>query len=151
MQRTSSFVAFVLLAAGLSAGAARADHQPVLVVPGKPGVPVIVNHREASWGVVEGDWGLYRAGHGQPSVLYAPPAVLGSPEGAYFPHTGRRPRAGRLEVEPPPNRVLPRPAQSYRRSWGTQSDPTVPVTEYPPFDPPPVIVQPTIKTPWKLK
>ena len=144
-------IAIVAAVAGSAlAGAARADHQPMLVVPGKPGVPVIINGRDASWAVVDGDWGLYRAGHGQVSVLYPARVLLGPPVGGYFPHTGRRPRLGRFEIEPPPNRLLPPPAESYHRVWGTQSDPG-PVTEYPPFEPPQVIVAPKIRLPTHLK
>ena len=30
--------------------------------------------------------------------------------------------AGRNEVEPSPDRIMPEPAESFSRSWGTQSD-----------------------------
>ena len=33
-------------------------------------------------------------------------------------------RLWRLEITPPPNRPLPRPAQSYSRSWRMESAPT---------------------------
>jgi hypothetical protein len=29
-----------------------------IVIPGKPGVPIIINGVDASYAVVEGDWGL---------------------------------------------------------------------------------------------
>ena len=32
-----------------------------IVIPGRPGVPVIINGVDASYAVVEGDWGLARA------------------------------------------------------------------------------------------
>jgi hypothetical protein len=56
------------LAIGLACGVigaaiARADHAPVLVIPGKPGIPVVINGYDASYTVVEGDWGLSRPGH----------------------------------------------------------------------------------------
>jgi hypothetical protein len=35
------------------------------------------------------------------------------------------PGYGRLEIVPPPNRPLPRPAQSYSRSWRMESPPKV--------------------------
>jgi len=151
MARFLSIVAIAFAAASALVHPARADHQPVLVVPGKPGVPVIINGRDASWAVIEGDWGLYRPGHMPANVLYAPQVILGPTGGGYYPHSGRRPRLGRFEVEPPPNRVLPPPAESYYRAWGMGSDPG-PVTEYPPFDPPQVIVAPKLRRPhWNLK
>jgi hypothetical protein len=39
---------------------ALADTGPLIVIPGKPGVPVIINGRDASYAVVEGEWGLAR-------------------------------------------------------------------------------------------
>jgi hypothetical protein len=77
-------------------------------------------------------------------VIYrlAPGSVYPPPAGPYYPSTGRPPRYGRLEVVPPANRPLPRPAQSFYRDWGTQSDMSAPVTTYPPFNPPEVIYGP---------
>jgi len=134
----------VLAVSCMLAAPVRAQHEPVIVVPGKPGVPVIINGQDASYAVVEGDWGLERPGHMAPTVIYGPVAISGSPGGGYYPYTGRRPRRGRYEVWPPPDRELPPPAPSYHRSWSTQSDASVPVTTYPPFDPPPVILAPEI-------
>ena len=57
----------------------------------------------------------------------------------YYPATGRVPRVGRYEIES--RKIRPRPA-SFRRDWSIESEFRVPVTEYPPFDPPPVIVAP---------
>jgi hypothetical protein len=123
----------------------RADHAPAIVIPGRPTVPVIINGRDASYAVVEGDWGLYRAGAVSPTVIYnpflAPHPIYGPPPAHYFPRTGQKPRVGRLEKVPPANRPLPQPAESFHREWGVQSQPG-PVTEYPPFDPPPVILAP---------
>jgi hypothetical protein len=108
-------------------------------------VPAVVNFRDAAWGVVEGDWGLYRPGHMQPSVLYAPGVIVTPPDGhSYYPHSGRRPRVGRFEVEPPPDAPLPPPAEPYQRGWGAHSAPG-PVTEYPPFEMPDVIVEPRLR------
>jgi hypothetical protein len=136
--------AFALLAMCfvLSAAPVRADHAPVIVVPGRPGVPVMINGYDASYAVVEGDWGLSRPGHVPVTVIYGPTAIPGPAGGAYYPYTGRRPGIGRHEIEPPADRKLPPPAPSYHRSWSTQSDPVAPVTTYPPFDPPPVILAP---------
>ena len=46
----------------LAAAPARADSGPVIVIPSRPGVPVVINGRDASYAVVEGDWGLARPG-----------------------------------------------------------------------------------------
>jgi hypothetical protein len=61
----------ILLAiAGLgSAGTAHADHRPVIAVPGRPEVPVVIDGQNASWAVVIGDWGLYRPGHLAPIII----------------------------------------------------------------------------------
>jgi hypothetical protein len=143
-----SVVLACLAATGAAAGgtaSARADHAPAVVIPGRPFVPVIIQGRDASYAVVEGDWGLYRAGSVSPTVIYnpflTPHPIYGPPPAHYYPQTGRKPRVGRLEKEPPANRPLPPPAESYHREWGVQSQPG-PVTEYPPFDPPPVILAP---------
>src|SRR5258708_33743089 len=103
--------------AGLGGGAAavapgRGDgREPVIVIPGRPGVPVMMYGRDISWAVVEGDWGLARPGivapvvveEGWPQPLYGPP-------GPYYPRTGPPPPSRRLEGTPPPTRRLPPPA-----------------------------------------
>jgi hypothetical protein len=90
-------------------------------------------------------WGLYRSGHGLWVIndnrpAYGPWAGGGSPAGegpaaidddvsynapewrlGYFPMTGREPAYGRREIEPGPDRRLPPPAPSYRRSWSAES------------------------------
>jgi hypothetical protein len=128
---------FALVVASICS-VARADHGPTFVVPGKAGVPVIINGYDASWGVVEGDWGLYRAGHRGLTVTYAPQVIHLSPSGGYYPYTGRAPRRGRFELRTPHR--LHR-AESFHRVWSTQSDRTL-ITEHPPVDPPPVILAP---------
>jgi hypothetical protein len=135
----------VAISAGMLAlalcGVALADSGPVIVVPGRPGVPVIVNGVDVSGAVVYGDWGLARPGHGDiivdGPVMYAAPWITGG----YYPSAGHAPRYGRHEIEPPASR-RPRPATGFTRSWSTESDTTRPVTEYPPFNPPPVIMAP---------
>jgi hypothetical protein len=138
--RTAIAASALLLAA--SVGGARADHQPSFVVPGKAGVPVIINGYDASWGVVEGDWGLYRAGHGPLTVIYAPQLTYPARERAYYPATGRKPRSGRHEVH---TSAPLRAPQSFHRGWSTQSGSTE-ITNYPPLDPPPVIRAPRSET-----
>ncbi len=131
---------------------ARADHGPLLVVPGRPNVPVPINGYNAAWGVVSGDWGLYRPG-APPGVTvypspYVPPLeperpVRYRPPVGYFPTMGTRPQMGRLEVEPPANRPMPKPAEAYSRSWSAESM-DVPPTQYAPT--PPMMISPEINT-----
>lgn len=129
-----------MLALSLS-GVALAEGGPVIVVPGRPGVPVMIDGVDASGAVIYGDWGLARPGHGQ--IMIDGPVVYAAPwvTGGYYPSAGHAPRYGRLEIEPPAPR-RPRPSASYTRSWSTGSDTTRPVTDYPPFNPPPVIMAP---------
>ena len=92
---------------------AQAGEAPAIVIPSRPGVPVIINGGDASYCVVEGV-----------TVVACPPhRPIPSYEGSYFPAFGRRPGYGRLEVEPPPDRELPKPAESYYRQWDSQSAP----------------------------
>jgi hypothetical protein len=130
----------IALCAGIaSVGAARAQTGPVIVIPGKPGVPVTINGVIVDGAVVYGDWGLARPGHGQ-IIIEGPVAFTQNWDSrGYFPATGRPPRYGRLEIEPAPR---PRANTNYHRDWSTGSDTTRPVTEYPPFNPPPVILAP---------
>ena len=47
-----------------TAGVAWAESNgPVIAIPGRPGVPVIINGVDASYAVVEGDWGLDKGVH----------------------------------------------------------------------------------------
>jgi len=136
----------VLLLA-VSASPALAQRIPSIVIPGRPDVPVVINGIDASWSVVEGDYGLDRPIGMVPTVIYRPFAVVvpGPPSRrrtygpAYFPSTGEKPGYGRLEVIPPPNRQLPPPAESFFQGWSSQSAPG-PVTTYAPFAAPPVIL-----------
>src|SRR5712671_6583513 len=112
-----------------------------IVIPGRPGVPVIINGVDASYSVVEGDWGLAKRIHVQPTV-YGGRYVDPVPNvGHYYPSAGRMPGYGRLEIEPPANRALPQPAEDYYRSWSAQSTPQ-PEQPAVPFYPPPIIVAP---------
>jgi len=133
-------IAGVMAAALVAPWPALADNEPVIVVPGRPGVPVMMNGVDVSGAVIEGEWGLNRPGVVTPTVImpYWPPRYYG-PAGAYFPATGHRPPYGRLEIIPPPNRRLPPRAQPFFREWNSQSEPG-PVTV--PFDPPTVVVAP---------
>ena len=86
-------------------------------------MPIIINGVDASYAVVEGEFGL---GKGiicsRPSMAAA--YVDAEPNvGHYYPSLGHKPGYGRLEIEPPANRNLPKPAESYHQSWSAQSAP----------------------------
>lgn len=130
----------IISAAGVLMGclglhAARADHRPVIALPGNPQVPVVIDGMPADGALVSGDWGLSAPGRVVPEVL--PPALVPDPVFApyasgrgYYPRTGHRPRYGRQEVLVP-RRPLP-PAPTYYRSWSSESPESGPVTDYPP-------------------
>jgi hypothetical protein len=106
-----------------------------IVIPGRPGVPVIINGIDASYAVVEGDWGLGRGPHMQPTVYGGRPVDPEPRVGHYYPSLGHLPGYGRLEVEPPPSRILPQPAESYHQSWSAQSAPPRAQPEVPLYPP----------------
>ena len=143
-------VALVVGSALAGLAGARADHGPVLVVPGRPNIPVPINGYNAAWGVSSGDWGLYRPGAAPGVTVYPSPfvpplvperPVRYRPASGYFPTLGTKPFVGRLEIEPSPNRPLPKPAESYSRSWSAES-PNVPPTQYAPQ--PPMMISPEV-------
>jgi hypothetical protein len=117
-----------------------------IVLPSRFGVPIIINGLDASYAVVEGEWGLGKNEQVQPTIYgdrYVDPQP---PVGHYYPSLGHVPGYGRLEVEPPANRRLPQPAESFHQSWSAQSMP-LPAQSDPPADPPPVIYAPNIGGP----
>ena len=120
-----------------------------IVIPGRPGVPIIINGVDASYSVVEGAWGLAKSEQVQVTV-YGGRYIDPQPNvGHYYPSNGRMPGYGRLEIEPPANRKLPKPAASYHQSWSAQSTPQPPDV---PLYPPPVIVAPQVDVgpqPWR--
>ena len=134
----------------VSALPALAQRAPVIVIPGKPGVPVMINGVDVSYSVIEGEFGLSRPNMVNPTVIYRPlaiPLAFGpdvnpdnderetSPQRhGFFPSTGRRPGYGRLEILPPPDRPKPPPAPTFYRSWSSQSG-SGPVTDYAPSPP----------------
>lgn len=112
-----------------------------IVIPGRPGVPIIINGIDASYAVVEGEWGLGKGDQVQPTI-YGGRYIDPEPTvGHYYPSAGQLPGYGRLEIQPPANRTLPSPAESYYRSWSAQSA-QQPVQPAVPAYPPPVIVAP---------
>jgi hypothetical protein len=136
---------FAALLLAVTAPAALAQREPQIVVPGKPGVPVYINGIDASWGIVEGEFGLDRPNQVAPTVIWRP-YVIPSPYGVpgYYPAEGRRPGYGRLEIAPPANRRLPPPAPTFYRYWSSESAPTsaTDTQSTPPM--PPMIVEPTV-------
>jgi hypothetical protein len=126
MMITAALTAGSVIPLTFAASAVKADEGPVIVVPSRPGVPVIINGVDASYAVVEGDWGLARPGAGRVTVIGGSPVLPNSvygPRYPYLPRYGRAPARGRMEIEPPANRRLPKPAESYHRSWSSSSDP----------------------------
>ncbi len=133
----NAYALMILVATTLTAQAGGT----AVVIPGRAGVPIIINGIDASYTVIEGDWGLARSVHVQPTIYGGRPIDPNPRVGRYFPSAGALPGYGRLEIEPPANRQLPQPAESYSRSYSAQSAPPAPQLQVP-FDPPPVIVAP---------
>jgi hypothetical protein len=117
-----------------------------IVVPGRPGVPIVINGIDASYAVLEGDFGLGKGVNNQPTIYGGRLVPPESEVGHYYPSLGLKPAYGRLEIEPPSNRKLPKPAESYHQFWGAQSAPNPPTLPNPqaevPIYPPPVIMAP---------
>lgn len=151
--RKARSVVVALSIVGLSPtlAARAADSGPVIVIPGRHGLPVIINGFDATGAIVEGDFGLYSPHMVNPTIIAAPVFIPPPPyragydqyydQGGYFPALGRQPGYGRREIEPPPDRRLPPPAPSFHRSWSSHSDP-LPASLDPPA--PPLIVAPQI-------
>jgi hypothetical protein len=140
MYAVRHFVALAVLIGTTSAGFGEGFDR---VIPGRLGVPVIINGLDASYAVIEGEFGLGK-GYQVPKTIYgAHPIAPEPPVGHYYPSLGLRPAYGRLEIEPPSNRKLPQPAESYYRSWSAQSAPLPPQTDVPP-NPPPIVIAPEI-------
>ena len=126
-----------------TAAAAAADTGPLIVIPGRAGVPVMINGRDASYAVVEGEWGLAKHFKNADRVYGGWDRYIGPEVGHYYPSAGRTPGYGRLEIQPPANRALPQPAESYHRSWSAQSAPPAPPQQYDiPAYPPAIIEAP---------
>jgi hypothetical protein len=130
-------MAFAIAVCVATAGTAMADTGPVMVIPSRAGVPIVINGVDASFAIVEGDWGLGKSVHVQPTVYFGWPLQPPPPAGHYFPREGQRPGYGRYEVNTPPRR-LPQ-AESYERSWGAESPRGF---EQIPTQPPPIIYAP---------
>jgi hypothetical protein len=114
-----------------------------IVIPGRPGVPIIINGVDASYRVIEGDRGLQNRIHVQPTIYGGRPIDPVPNVGHYYPSLGHKPGYGRLEIEPAADRKLPEPAPSFYEHWSAKSAPMghndVPMT------PPAVIVAPPVE------
>jgi hypothetical protein len=138
--------AVLMLALSASPAFAQGWRLPEIVVPGRPDVPVLIDGVDVSWSIIESDFGLDRPIGLTPIVVYRPFVVTPrysvrrpfvyrasvAPGPHYFPSSGERPRYGRLEVVPPPDRSLPAPAPSYRQGWSSRSS-DGPATDYSSF------------------
>ena len=159
--RRANYVVVILsglMLSGLVLGEApalAADSGPVIVIPGRHGLPVIINGVDVTGAVLEGDWGLYSPHMVGPTIIPAPWFPERSPPGGYYqggyvegggyyPAFGHQPGYGRHEIEPPADRRLPPPAPRYHRSWSTHSDP-VPASLDPPAQSP-LIISPQVYT-----
>jgi hypothetical protein len=143
-----------LLVAGLCALAAalpaHAQTGPVIAIPTRPGIPIVINGWDASYAIVEGDWGLARPSIGIAVIGGGPvlPNPVYEPRRHYHPRYGRPPARGRFEVEPAFDQPLPEPAAPFRRSWSTSSQPQpvygepAPRMRYNPADVPATIIDP---------
>jgi hypothetical protein len=119
-------VAQVVTVAGLVALATSpvcaGDTGAVIAIPSRPGVPIVINGRDASYAVVEGDWGLARPGAVPVTVFGDAPIRPNSvyePRRSYHPRYGHAPPRGRNEVDQPSS--SPGPAESFSRSWSSSS------------------------------
>jgi hypothetical protein len=130
MMRGFAFGVAVLsgLVAFAAAAPARADEEgPVIVIPTRPGVPVVINGRDASYAVVEGDWGLARPGHGTVTVIGGSlirPNPVYEPRNSYHPRYGRPPPRGRNEIDDGPEG--PQAAEPFSRNWSSSSSDVAP-------------------------
>lgn len=140
--KSMRFAIAILMSVGMTA-AAIADTGPVIVIPSRGGVPIIINGRDASFAVVEGDWGLGKGVHVQPTIYRGWPTEGVRPAGHYYPRTGTQPGYGRYEMNVP-RREQPR-AESYSRSWGAESPRFDEPSQSEPFEPPPVIYAPEFR------
>ena len=107
-----------------------------------PGVPVIINGIDASYAVVEGDWGLGKGVHVQPTIYGGRPVDPMPNVGHYFPSSGHLPGYGRLEIETAADEAETRARVSINPGPPhSAADPPAPLNQVPP-NPPPVIVAP---------
>ena len=119
--RRANFVVVILSGLVLSglvlgeAPALAADSGPVIVLPGRHGLPVIINGVDVTGAVLEGDWGLYSPHMVGPTIIPAPWIPGRSRTGSYYRgryvEDGYFPAFGHAaRLRPPRDRAAPRPA-----------------------------------------
>ena len=87
---------------------------PYIVISGRPGVPIIINGVDASYTVVEGDWGLGKGIHVEPTVYGpVPSSTRLSVTIIRVPVASRA--MGALKSNPPASRGPPRTSISHGR------------------------------------
>src|SRR5258708_21580063 len=76
--RRASLVVLVLGGVMLGGACAlAADSGPVIVIPGRQGMPVIINGVDVTGAVIEGDWGLYKPHMVDPKIIAHPAWIPG--------------------------------------------------------------------------
>jgi len=118
--RLAARIAFAVAGFAAAGTAPVRAEGPVVVNPSRPGIPVVIDGCDASYAVVFGDWGLSRPGAAPARVIGCPPAAPNEvyrERNRYYPKSGHPPKLGRNEVEPAWDRELPKPAESFSRSW----------------------------------
>ena len=104
---------------------ADSDSGTVVVIPGRPDVPVIVNPYgyDASYTIIEGDFGLNKPSQNNTQIIVGPPfQPIMPPRRYYFPHAEQAPAYGRDEVLPPPGRRVTQ--SSLRAACGSSACPS---------------------------
>ena len=124
------------------AAPAFAQTGPVIAIPGKFGVPVIMNGVIVDGAVIWGDWGLARPTswrRGRWTWSSSPPPPYDSRELL----SADRTQAARRPPGSPADAAIVRVRHELPARLVDRSPTSVaPVTEYPPYDPPPVILAP---------
>src|SRR5260370_13322080 len=110
------FVVATLAACLCDTRCAHAQREPVIVVPGRAGVPVMLWGQDVSGAVIEGEFGLDRPGGAngggtviQPIGPYYAGVPPQPPVDGYYPSPRVPPKVGREEILPGPNRRPPPP------------------------------------------
>src|ERR1700709_2396085 len=93
-----------------------------IVIPGRPGVPIIINGVDASYAVVEGDWGLGKGGQVQTKVYGVGNQHPVPNVGHYYPSAGLVPALVFFVLLSPAATTPPQGSESYHQSWGAQSN-----------------------------
>src|ERR1700694_2392227 len=86
-----------------------------IVIPGRPGLPIIINGVDASYAVVEGEWGLAKSEQVPPTV-YGGGYVDPVPHlGHSYPHPAPQPAQPEVPFYPPPVILAPQGGEDFAR------------------------------------